>query len=161
MRWLILIGLLLTACLPQAEQAAAPSPTPPFYAPDFALAALDGTSYHLAELRGRWVLLNFWATWCAPCVEEMPLLQQLADDHPESLLVLGINQREDAALVADFARDHGLRFPLLLNPPDGIVLDYNIMGLPQSLLIDPQGIVVYRAFGVLDMQAVQALLPAS
>lgn len=119
----------------------------PFTAPDFTLTALDDTSYTLSELRGRWVLVNFWATWCEPCKREMPLFQQLAEAHADTLTVLAINQREDAAAVAAFGDEYGLSFPLLLNPDDATVMAYQVIGLPQTLIVNPSGEVVFRQFG--------------
>jgi thiol-disulfide isomerase/thioredoxin len=92
-------------------------------------------------------VLNFWATWCAPCVEEMPALQALADEMAAQAVVLGINLREDANTIRAFAAEHRVRFPLLLNPDDATVLAYTVVGLPQTVLIDPSGVVTARAFG--------------
>lgn len=98
-----LIALLLVAgCIsPASLPFATPQPTaePPY---NFTLTALTGESVTLADLRGRWVILNFWATWCAPCRAEMPYLQQLAQTHASSLVVLGINMREEPPEIQPF-----------------------------------------------------------
>ncbi|MBC8099806.1 MAG: TlpA family protein disulfide reductase, partial [Armatimonadetes bacterium] len=88
--------------------------------------------------------------WCIPCVAEMPALQTLADTHPATLTVLGINQRESADAVRIFAATHSIRFPLLLNPDDATLLAYQVVNLPQTLVIDPQGVLVDRIFGPID-----------
>jgi thiol-disulfide isomerase/thioredoxin len=93
------------------------------------------------------VVVNFWATWCEPCKQELPMLQQLAESHPDTLTVLGINLREDESLVASFLDDFGLTFPILMNPDDATVLAYQVMGLPQTLIVNPAGEVVFRKFG--------------
>jgi thiol-disulfide isomerase/thioredoxin len=111
------------------------------------MTTLDGQQVALRDFRGRWVVLNFWATWCAPCVEEMPALQALADEMAAQAVVLGINLREDSNTIRAFAAEHRVRFPLLLNPDDATVLAYTVVGLPQTVLIDPSGVVMARAFG--------------
>ncbi|HYO87164.1 MAG TPA: TlpA disulfide reductase family protein [Candidatus Limnocylindrales bacterium] len=156
---LVMAGCMATGEIPVSESARTATPDPDaFFAPDFTLAALDGSPVHLADLRGQWVVLNYWATWCAPCVAEMPALQALADEYVGRASVLGVNLREDAAAVRAFAEEHSIRFPLLLNPDDTTVLAYTVVGLPQTLLIDPEGIVVNRAFGPVDVDALRATL---
>lgn len=148
-RMFVALCLLLSACV----AADAPSATEaPFYAPDFSLASLEGGTVTLSEQRGTFVIINFWATWCGPCRDEMSDLQQLADDYADDLIMLGINQRESADTVRDFANALGVTFPLLLDPPDSVLIDYIVTGLPQTLLIDREGVVIYRQFGVIDME---------
>jgi peroxiredoxin len=119
-------------------------------APDFALTTLEGETLRLSEQGGRWVLLNFWATWCEPCKTEMPLLQTLADDYEDWLVVWGINQRESAIEVSVFSDEYGVRFPLLLDPDDATLMNYGVMGLPLTFVINPQGEIVARQFGAID-----------
>ena len=96
-------------------------PQKDFNAPDFALAALDGSTIALSDLEGQVILINFWATWCPPCREEMPAIQQLYDQYQDrGFTVLAINQGQEAAQVATFAEEMGLTFPVLLDP-DGDV----------------------------------------
>lgn len=146
--------LTLTACAPSA-----PAPTEaPFYAPDFTLSALDGDPVTLRDLRGRWAIVNFWATWCVPCVAEMPALNAVGASFADRVTVLGINMRESAEAVRAFAQQHAIDFPLLLDPPDSVVLDYQVIGLPQTLVIDPAGVVVWRRFGPVDLASFEAEL---
>ncbi len=160
--------LLLVGCASTpAESSPTPLPTPEagavedsFPAPDFTLTALDGTSYTLSQLRGKWVLINWWATWCGPCVTEMPYLQRVADERAEQLIVLGINLSEPRQQVEAFANENGISFPLLLNPPDATVMDYLVSGLPQTLLVNPEGNVVARQFGGLIPQVFEPMLDA-
>lgn len=149
---LILIGaaMYLPACAPTAAPTAS-TVDAALLAPDFTATALSGETYTLSGLRGRWVLLNFWATWCVPCAAEMPALQQIADTYADQLVLLGINLREDAGTVAPFVGEHGLRFPILINPDDATVLNYQVVGLPQTLLISPSGEIVYRQFGPVEL----------
>jgi cytochrome c biogenesis protein CcmG/thiol:disulfide interchange protein DsbE len=159
---LILIG---------AAAACQPAPSPPdstpdaWYAPDFGLSALDGTQYKLSDLRGQWVILNFWATWCVPCVTEMPALQAIADEYAGQVILLGINVRESREDVAAFALEHNIRFPLLLNADDATLLNYQVIGLPQTVVISPTGEIVDRRFGPLELdefsQSIERLLSGS
>jgi len=161
-RWLILIvgGIALSGCAPSPPpDLAAPTATEaPFYAPDFTLMTSDGEPVTLSDQRGRWVMLNFWATWCVPCVAEMPILQTLADERADQIALFGINVREDRSQVTDFIAAHNLTFPILLNPPDSVLSDYLVMGLPQTLVIDPNGEILWRQFGPLDLSAFGELL---
>lgn len=167
---LVLIG---AACAPAAVvPTPATAPTPAItaasdatvdaaaLAPDFTAAALDGTPYTLSALRGRWVLLNFWATWCAPCTAELPALQQIADTYADAVVVLGVNLRESAATVAPFVAAHKLRFPILIDPDDATLVSYQVIGLPQTLLIAPDGAIVYRQFGPVEFASFSVELAA-
>jgi len=162
--WIVWALLLLAACQPPgyvaenelpaeptpvelAEPTLAESAEPRDVAPDFALPTLDGATVRLSDLRGRWVLVNFWATWCAPCRDEMPYLDRLATDHADRLTVLAVNLRESEATVRAFATELDLRLPILMQPDDATLLAYYVRGLPISVLIDPEGIVARRIIG--------------
>ena len=116
-------------------------------AQEFALPALDGGEVRLSSLRGQWVLVNFWATWCAPCREEMPYLDRLSMQYAGRLAVLAVNMRERAQTVAEFAEAYDLHLPVLLEPDDATLLAYDVRGLPTSYLIDPEGNIVSRRAG--------------
>ncbi len=111
-------------------------------ASDFALKTADGSTVSLSSLRGKVVLLNFWATWCPPCRAEMPdldaLHRQYGADH--DFVVLGVNNMEDAAGVAAFAQGQRISFPLLLDA-DGRVAEklFGVRYLPTSMIIDREG----------------------
>jgi thiol-disulfide isomerase/thioredoxin len=149
MKRLALIVLLLIAAACSARSAGEPD-ADAFYAPDFTLTALDGPTVTLSGLRGRWVIINFWATWCPPCVAEMPALQRIAVSEADRLTVLGINMREDEPAVRDFIDANAITYPILLRPGDRVVIDYQVIGLPQTLVVDPAGEVVLRTFGPID-----------
>jgi len=113
-------------------------------APDFALPTLDGGSVRMADLRGKVVLLNFWATWCPPCEAEMPDLDALYRTYGESqgLVVLGVNLQEDAGKVAPFVRERNLGFPILLDADGHLTSQvYHVRPLPTSFIIDRQGYI--------------------
>lgn len=154
------------AAAPAAEppaDAAAGAPTPPaddgpLAAPDFTLTALEGESVTLSDLRGGWVVVNFWATWCLPCAEEMPALQALADDHAGDLTVLGVNVREERAAVQGFVDAHEIRFPVLVDPDPATLSAYQVVALPQTVIVDPGGEIAYRQFGPVTVGEIEAVL---
>ncbi|HSM38647.1 MAG TPA: TlpA disulfide reductase family protein [Candidatus Limnocylindrales bacterium] len=119
-------------------------------APDFALADLDGNPIRLADLRGRPVIVNFWATWCGPCVEEFPLLQRAYAEHAgEGLAVIGIVYRDNADAVRAFMRGTGAGWPAVMDPGENVAQEYGIFGPPESFFIDQQGMIVARQIGQL------------
>lgn len=119
-------------------------------AADFTLATLDGGSITLSALRGRWVLINFWATWCIPCRDEMPYLSELAHTEGDTLTVLAINMREGPETVAAFVAELGIDLPVLLAPDDATLLAYGVRGLPMSFLVGPDGALVKRIPGIVQ-----------
>jgi peroxiredoxin len=131
-------------------------------APDFTLFSLAGPPMSLHEQQGKVVLVNFWATWCPPCREEMPALQRayerLAD---QGLMVLGVNwtQVDHLADVEAFVAELGLTFPILLDS-DGVVSEdlYQVLGLPTSVLIGRDGTVRAIRIGILDLQELESTL---
>jgi thiol-disulfide isomerase/thioredoxin len=124
-----------------------------------AIEALDlhGKTWRLADLRGRAVLLNFWASWCEPCRAEMPTLQVLADLYgPEQLAVLALNFKEAPATVARFVQRTGLRLPVLLDPDGAIARACAVKVFPSTLLIAPDGRARQRLRGELDWTGAEA-----
>jgi len=121
-------------------------------APDFTLPDLDGTPIRLASLQGtKAVLINFWATWCPPCREEMPTLERVARERRETLQVLGISiDTVNPAGVRAFVRELGVSFPILLDPRLTVATRYRIRGLPTSFVVDRDGVVRFRAVGFRD-----------
>ena len=108
-------------------------------APDFALTGLDGNRWRLADLAGKVVVLNFWATWCGPCRTEMPHYQELVNAYaPEDDVVfLAITTDGDPAVTRSFLGANGYEFPTLLD--DGTSTDYQVTGVPSHFVIDPGG----------------------
>jgi thiol-disulfide isomerase/thioredoxin len=138
---------------PEASNPAAQvtgTSAPAELAPDFSLTTLDGDTVALTDLRGRWVLINFWATWCVPCRDEMPYLNELAAAHADKLTVLAVNMRESPEAVAPFVAELAIDLPILLQPDDATLLAYNVRGLPLSILVAPDGTIVRRIAGVVQ-----------
>ncbi len=126
-------------------------------APDFALQTLDGRTYRLSELRGRAVLINFWATWCGPCRTEMPAIEEVYRRYGDGrLVVLAVNVEEDADRVAPFVQRLGLSFPILLDRDGTVSRRYRITGLPTTYLIRPDGAVDGMRIGPYTRAMLQA-----
>ena len=124
-------------------------------AADFALPGLDGDTHRLSDLRGKVVLINFWATWCPPCREEMPSMQRLYESlEGEAFEVLAVNVGEREPNVFSYARSElgtELTFPILLDPEAKVIERFPVRGLPTSFLVDRQGRLAYKAVGGRDM----------
>ena len=118
-------------------------------APDFSLPRLDGDRMvRLSDHRGQVVLVNFWATWCKPCEEEMPAMERLYRRlGPKGFEMLAISVDADPEPVRGFREKMSITFPLLLDPSQETARVYQTMGFPESLLIDPEGNVVERYVG--------------
>jgi peroxiredoxin len=137
-------------------------------APDFRLPRLDGEGeVALAELRGRVVLVNFWATWCKPCEDEMPAMERLYRRLQGSgFEVLAISVDEDADQVRRFRERLGLSFPILWDPEREVSGTYQTFRYPESLLVGPDGVVVERYVGEKEWDAeayvdrIRRLLPS-
>ena len=117
-------------------------------APEIVLKDLQGREVKLSDLRGKVVLLNFWATWCKPCKEEMPAMQASYDKlRDKGFVVLAVNELEDTARVAEHIRTHGHTFEVVMDHNNQVANKYGVVGLPASFLIDRQGIVRERVSG--------------
>jgi peroxiredoxin len=136
---LALILLTATICAGCGTQPVTSGP-----APDFTLESLDGDAVTLSALAGQVVVLDFWATWCSPCVEGLDHLQQMHERYAEEgLVVLAINVGEDRDEAAEFVADHSYTFTVLLDA-DGRVSDaYGVQAIPHTLIVDREGEVHY------------------
>ena len=120
-------------------------------APGFVLADLDGNRLSLGDLRGRPVIVNFWASSCAPCVDEFPLLISTAAAHrSDGLAVVGIVVRDSSVAARDFLARMGATWPSAMDPGDAVAMQYAIIGPPDSFFIDRDGVVVSRQIGPLS-----------
>jgi thiol-disulfide isomerase/thioredoxin len=135
--------------------------------PEYAFTTLDGTVITHDSLRGQVVLVNVWATWCAPCRVEMPALQAMANRHRTAgLTVLGLSRdHADASVVEAFLYERGITYPVAVVPRNAETLFGGVRGYPTSFLIDRSGNIRYRALGPLAMvsfePAVRRLLSES
>ena len=120
-------------------------------APSFALADLDGNPVTLAELRGRPVIVNFWASWCGQCVDEVPLLNAAAAAHrSEGLAVVGIVFQDRSEAAREFLERMGATWPAVMDPGDAVATRFGIVWPPDSFFIDRDGVVVRRQIGQLS-----------
>jgi cytochrome c biogenesis protein CcmG/thiol:disulfide interchange protein DsbE len=128
-------------------------------APDFVLADLDGNPLRLEDLRGRPVVLNFWASWCGPCVEEFPLLRDAAAQHADqSLAVVGIVVRDRSEAARDFMLRNGATWPAAMDPGERVASAYGILGPPETYFIDRDGVIAARQFGPVTEESLRAQL---
>jgi peroxiredoxin len=123
-------------------QVSQEAPSVGFIAPDFELETMQGESIHLADLRGKAVIINLWASWCGPCRAEMPAMQTVFEKYAdEDFTILAVNatNQDDISSARAFASELGLSYPILLDV-NGIVSDlYNLRALPTTFFIDPEG----------------------
>jgi peroxiredoxin len=154
--WLVAAGVVAAAL---AAVFTSPSPPPPVgrgsRAPDFQLPQLgDGAPIDLADLGGKVVLLNFWATWCKPCEDEMPAMQRLYQTLAGTdFELLAVSVDDDPGEVRDFAQRLGLHFPILLDPDEKVAHAFQTYRYPETLLIGRDGVVVERFIGPREWDA--------
>ncbi|MDE7282965.1 MAG: TlpA family protein disulfide reductase [Lachnospiraceae bacterium] len=107
--------------------------------PDFTAELADGGSFVLSEMSDRVILINFWATWCPPCVGEMPAFQQLYDEYGDSLALVVIDCAEDRETVDKFIADNGYTFPIAYDENGEIGEKYPTQGIPYTVIVAPDG----------------------
>jgi cytochrome c biogenesis protein CcmG/thiol:disulfide interchange protein DsbE len=121
----------------------------PVTAPAFTLPRLDGDGdISLASLRGKPVVINFWASWCVPCKEEAPLFEQAWREHRASgLVVLGIDAEDFRGDARRFVRKHGLTYPIVYDKSKQTIADFGLTGYPETFFVSAEGKVVAHASG--------------
>jgi len=113
-------------------------------APSFTLAALSGQQAALSQYKGQVVMVNFWATWCGPCQQEMPLLDQMYKKYkPAGFTLIGVNVDKEAPAVKDLMARKPVSFPVLLDPANQVSKAYHVDEMPSSVLIDRKGEIRY------------------
>lgn len=134
-------------------------------APEFALKDLSGGEVSLSSFKGKTVLLNFWATWCPPCKDELPTIEKLhqAMKH-RGLVILAVSVDTSAAKVRDYVRERPVSFSVLLDTTLSVSRSYKVFSLPMTFIIDKRGVIVDKHFGHRDwskpemMKSIEALL---
>jgi thiol-disulfide isomerase/thioredoxin len=133
-------------------------------APDFDLPLLDGLSIRLAEMRGKIVILDFWATWCAPCEVQMPVLDTLWRDREwraknrDDLMIVGVSVDTDSPTkVADWIAERGFEYPIAIGDHD-LAMRYGVIGYPTLVFIDPAGGIHTRHIGVWSRPEIELAL---
>jgi cytochrome c biogenesis protein CcmG/thiol:disulfide interchange protein DsbE len=150
---LTLFGLLVAIASPfllakEAYLRSWPASRP---TPHLQLNDVDGKEWNIADMRGKVVLVNFWATWCEPCVEELPFLNELAKRHAQGkLVILGVNFKEPASRIRQFSAARGLDYPILLDQSGEDFKQWAGTILPTTVLVDRNGKARWRSVGALD-----------
>ena len=152
---------LLVVVLAGCDRRASAPEEPLGPAPEFVLPLLAGGEVDLAKLRGKTVILDFWATWCAPCEVQMPILDGLSRDEGDGrLMVVGISVDTDPpATVARWIEERGFGYPIAIGDQD-LAMRYGILGFPSLIFIDPEGQIQVRHTGVLSREEIEDQLEA-
>lgn len=137
----------------QEEQTDYPEVLEGDSAPDFTVEIADGSSFTLSEQKGKVVLLNFWATWCGPCVGEMPAFEKLYNEYSQEVAILAINCMEDKDTVDQFISDNSYTFPIAYDVDGAVSKKYPSDGIPYTLVIGKDGIVQKIYLGAKDADA--------
>ena len=128
-------------------------------APDFTLVGLDGKMVSLSDYRGKVILVNIWATWCPPCVAEMPSMEKLYQHlKGDAFVILAVSLDEQGvSVVAPFMKKYNLTFPALIDTYGITKIAYKTTGVPESFIINKQGILAKKIVGPLDWSAPEVL----
>lgn len=158
---LLLVADCVASAEPELKAWTDPNPAPPIE-----LKTLDGQPFQLQQLRGKVVLVNFWATWCEPCVEEMPSLQKLRTHLRDAPFeVIAVNHQEGEARIRGFLKRVPLDFPIVRDTDGEVTHAWHARIFPSSYLVDAEGQIRYVLTGATDWSApatvkmVEALLP--
>ena len=150
----LLAALLLAAAAPLGAAETAPAATAK---PELSIQTLDGKTFNLADHKGNWVILNFWATWCSPCIKELPELSNFVKAH-KNVRALGLAYEDtDVAEIKAFLLKHPVEFPIAqvdtFDPPKSLEVP---RGLPTTYLIAPDGSIAKKFTGPVDEAALRA-----
>lgn len=125
---------------------------------EFSLPGLDGEQVRLSEFIGRPVVLNFWATWCSPCLTEMPEFERIYRAQQPDLVVLGVNLQESPEAIQEFTTSMGITYPILLDQDGDVSRLYKVIQLPNTYFIDRQGTIQARHIGLLSLSQIKEYL---
>lgn len=146
---------------PAVARPEATRPVVGYPAPDFTLTDLEGKTVRLSDLRGQPVYLNFWATWCPPCREEMPDIQRVYTEKGQQVRFLAINltgTEKTVQGVREFLSAGGYTFPVLLDKDNAVSEQYQVRAIPTSIFIDAAGVIRYRYAGAMSKEMLEAAL---
>lgn len=123
---------------------------------DFTATLTDGSEFTLSDHEGKVILLNFWATWCGPCVGEMPAFEKLQETYGEDLVLVAVNSGEDEETVTSFLEENGYTFPVVLDPEYAVAMLYPTDGIPYTVIIGTDGKVAVTQVGAGDADTMYA-----
>lgn len=150
-----LVALFATADRGMDPSASSKSPLVGKLAPALAGRTVDGGSFDLDKQRGQWVLVNFFATWCPPCVQEQPELVALSERTSGRLQIVSVAAGDTAENVTKFFAERGGDWPVLVSDTDAASIDYGLIKLPESYLISPEGKVVEKFAGGITAEQIE------
>ncbi len=127
-------------------------------APDFRLETLDGEAVALSDFQGKPVMLNFWASWCGPCQQEIPYMVEAYADADDQFEIVAVNIQESTNTVRDFADSAEMTFSILLDDKASVATGYSIRGIPTSMFLDSDGVIVAIHEGTLTEAQLQSYL---
>jgi len=127
-------------------------------APDFELTNLANESIKLSELRGKIVVINFWATWCEPCKVEMPFFEELFRNSQSTVEILAVNFDESPQQVEQFVNEYKLSFPVLLDPGGTVQNSYRVRGYPTTFVVDEAGLIQFHHIGLITESQLEQYL---
>lgn len=152
------LGVLLGVFILIPGARSNPDPVVGVQVENFVLQDLQGRSIQLSQYRGKVVVLNFWATWCIPCKDEMPLLQKYADTLKSKVIVLGVNSQEAIVDVKAFVDANAISFPIALDGNGEILRKFLVHNYPTTFFIDPNGILRDQHIGTLSDELMNGYL---
>ena len=146
---LILIVVSAAACKTSENEGMRVAPEVGAFAPEFSLTNTAGEEVSLSDYRGQVVLINFWATWCPPCLQEMPGIDARHEQYPNDLVVLAVNDDESQDQVSAFREEFELSFEPLLDPGGRTGALYQVRAFPTSLFVNEHGIIQFVHIGLM------------
>lgn len=130
-------------------------------APDFELQTLNGETVRLSDFKGKKVFLNFWATWCPPCREEMPDIQKISETYKDDIVILAINDtstEKNVEAVSEFLNKRNLTFQVALDKDGKITRSYNLNAFPTSYVIDEKGVIKHKYEGQMSYEMIESFI---
>lgn len=124
---------------------------------DFALETLDGRPVSLKDFAGKPVFVNFWATWCLPCLVEMPIIEELYNERPGAFAVVAVSD-EPVETIREYVEKHGYTFPIYVDRGGKMGQEYQVLFMPTSVFIDAKGVIQARHLGELNRSLLESYL---
>jgi len=148
--WLIAVGFMYIRSWKDRSPDNRSSPSIGHIAPDFELINLSGQSIRLGDLRGHPVLINFWATWCGYCLQELPVIEEYYKRYASELIVLAVDVGDSLEDVRSVVTKYGFTFPVLRDPDSNVFRQYRLDSFPATFVLDTKGIVLVKHQGYMS-----------